>query len=335
MRWIDYIKDRFFYLISVLLFFLFSLWLFLLFQVPFLCQFLFFFFAVILFLFWSLYDYFRKKQFYDDLMSKLEKLPDKYLLIELLNQPNFLEGKILYQVLSESDKDMNEHIKITERRLKNFKEYLELWVHEIKTPLARSFLLLGKKQTELEQALTEIENQVDQVLYYARSETAEKDYYIHKTSLKTVVNHVIKKNRDTFLSDKIQLELKNLDRTVETDAKWLEFICNQILQNSFKYRKEKDAKITIQAIDSKDTVHFMITDNGIGIPKGELSRVFEKSFTGTNGRLGKSSTGMGLYICKNLCDKLGHTITIDSVSGSYTTVTISFGKNHFYDVIDE
>ena len=131
------------------------------------------------------------------------------------------------------------------------------------------------------------------------------------------------------------MELKNLDRTVETDAKWLEFICNQILQNSFKYRKEKDAKITIQAIDTKDTVHFMITDNGIGIPKGELSRVFEKSFTGTNGRLGKSSTGMGLYICKNLCDKLGHTITIDSVFGSHTTVTISFGKNHFYDVIDE
>lgn len=338
MRGIDYLKNRFFYLFSILIFFLFMVWLFYIFRINFLYSFLIIFFFLFIFIFWMGYDYWKRKHFYDDVMDKLNHLPQKYLLVELIEQPSFLEGELLYQILLETDKDMNEHIKTYERKLKQFKEYLEMWVHEVKTPLARSFLLLPKnekkKLKELEKALVEIENSVDQVLYYARSEVTEKDYYIHPTNLQTVVNKVMVKNQDSFIYGKVQLELKDLDVTVNTDAKWLEFILNQLLQNSLKYRKEKDTKIRISKEETKEEIYLSVWDNGIGIKQSELSRVFDQSFTGSNGRIGKASTGMGLYICKNLCEKLGHQIMITSKENEYTKVTIIFGKNNYYDVIE-
>lgn len=338
MKWTRYLKDRFLYLFSFTCFYFLSLYLFYIFRVSFLCVFLISFFFLFSFLFWFLYDYFKKKHFYDDLMAKLERLPQKYLLVELLERPSFLEGELLYQVLIESDKDMNEHIKTYQRKQKNFKEYLELWVHEIKTPLARCFLLLHQNRQphakELEQALMEIENHVDQVLYYARSEVSEKDYYIRKVNLKTIVNKVMVRNQDAFIYRKIHLELHDLDTDIYTDAKWLEFILNQIVQNSLKYCDKEEGRIVIsKEIDSNGT-KLSIWDNGIGIKKEELPRVFEKSFTGSNGRLGKASTGIGLFICKNLCEKLGHQITIESKQNEYTKVVITFGNNPYYDVIE-
>ncbi len=338
MRGIDYLKDRFFYLFSIFAFFLLMVWLFYIFHINFLCSFLILFFFLFIFTFWIGYDYWQRKRFYDDVMDKLNRLPQKYLLVELMEHPSFLEGELLYQILLETDKDMNEHIKTYERKLKQFKEYLEMWVHEVKTPLARSFLLLPKnekkKLKELEKALVEIENNVDQVLYYARSEMTEKDYYIHPTNLQTVVNKVMVKNQDAFIYGKVQLELKDLDMTVNTDAKWLEFILNQLIQNSLKYRKEKDTRISISTEETTEEIYLSVWDNGIGIKKSELPRVFDQSFTGSNGRLGKASTGMGLYICKNLCEKLGHKIIIASKENEYTKVTIIFGKNNYYDVIE-
>ena len=336
MKRIEYLKDRFFYLFSIFLFLIFMIWLFYIFKINFLCAFLIIFFFLFIFVFWLFYDYWKRKQFYDDVMDKLNRLPQKYLLVELMKQPSFLEGELLYRILIETDKDMNEHIKTYERKLKQFKEYLEMWVHEVKTPLARSFLLLPKneKLKELEKALVEIENNVDQVLYYARSEVTEKDYYIHPTHLQTVVNKVMVKNQDAFIYGKVQLELKDLDITVNTDSKWLEFILNQFIQNSLKYRKEKGTRIKISQEKHKDEIYLSVWDNGIGIKKSELPRVFDQSFTGSNGRLGKASTGMGLYICKNLCEKLGHQIMITSKENEYTKVTIIFGNNNYYDVLE-
>ena len=239
MRAQDYFKDCFFYLLSIVVFLVLMIWLFCIFHINFLCAFLSIFFYLFIFVFWIGYDYWKRKHFYDDVMDKLNHLSQKYLLVDLMELPTFLEGELLYQILLETDKDMNEHIKTYERKLKQFKEYLEMWVHEVKTPLARSFLLLPKEEKknlkELEKALTEIENNVDQVLYYARSEVTEKDYYIHPTNLQTVVNKVIVKNQDSFIYGKVQLELKDLDVEVNTDAKWLAFILNQLIQNSLNY----------------------------------------------------------------------------------------------------
>lgn len=338
MRAQDYFKDCFFYLLSIVVFLVLMIWLFCIFHINFLCAFLSIFFYLFIFVFWIGYDYWKRKHFYDDVMDKLNHLSQKYLLVELMEHPTFLEGKLLYQILLETDKDMNEHIKTYERKLKQFKEYLEMWVHEVKTPLARSFLLLPKEEKknlkELEKALTEIENNVDQVLYYARSEVTEKDYYIHPTNLQTVVNKVIVKNQDSFIYGKVQLELKDLDVEVNTDAKWLAFILNQLIQNSLKYRKEKDTKIVISKEESEKEIYLSVWDNGIGIKQSELPKVFDQSFTGSNGRIGKASTGMGLYICKNLCEKLGHKIMITSKENEYTKVTIVFGKNNYYEVLE-
>ena len=338
MRAQDYFKDCFFYLLSIVVFLVLMIWLFCIFHINFLCAFLSIFFYLFIFVFWIGYDYWKRKHFYDDVMDKLNHLSQKYLLVELMELPTFLEGELLYQILLETDKDMNEHIKTYERKLKQFKEYLEMWVHEVKTPLARSFLLLPKEEKknlkELEKALTEIENNVDQVLYYARSEVTEKDYYIHPTNLQTVVNKVIVKNQDSFIYGKVQLELKDLDVEVNTDAKWLAFILNQLIQNSLKYRKEKDTKIVISKEESEKEIYLSVWDNGIGIKQSELPKVFDQSFTGSNGRIGKASTGMGLYICKNLCEKLGHKIMITSKENEYTKVTIVFGKNNYYEVLE-
>lgn len=338
MRAQDYFKDCFFYLLSIVVFLVLMIWLFCIFHINFLCAFLSIFFYLFIFVFWIGYDYWKRKHFYDDVMDKLNHLSQKYLLVELMEHPTFLEGELLYQILLETDKDMNEHIKTYERKLKQFKEYLEMWVHEVKTPLARSFLLLPKEEKknlkELEKALTEIENNVDQVLYYARSEVTEKDYYIHPTNLQTVVNKVIVKNQDSFIYGKVQLELKDLDVEVNTDAKWLAFILNQLIQNSLKYRKEKDTKIVISKEESEKEIYLSVWDNGIGIKQSELPKVFDQSFTGSNGRIGKASTGMGLYICKNLCEKLGHKIMITSKENEYTKVTIVFGKNNYYEVLE-
>lgn len=338
MRVQDYFKDCFFYLLSIVVFLVLMIWLFCIFHINFLCAFLIIFFYLFIFVFWIGYDYWKRKHFYDDVMDKLNHLSQKYLLVELMEHPTFLEGELLYQILLETDKDMNEHIKTYERKLKQFKEYLEMWVHEVKTPLARSFLLLPKEEKknlkELEKALTEIENNVDQVLYYARSEVTEKDYYIHPTNLQTVVNKVIVKNQDSFIYGKVQLELKDLDVEVNTDAKWLAFILNQLIQNSLKYRKEKDTKIVISKEESEKEIYLSVWDNGIGIKQSELPKVFDQSFTGSNGRIGKASTGMGLYICKNLCEKLGHKIMITSKENEYTKVTIVFGKNNYYEVLE-
>lgn len=338
MRAQDYFKDCFFYLLSIVVFLVLMIWLFCIFHINFLCAFLSIFFYLFIFVFWVGYDYWKRKHFYDDVMDKLNHLSQKYLLVELMELPTFLEGELLYQILLETDKDMNEHIKTYERKLKQFKEYLEMWVHEVKTPLARSFLLLPKEEKknlkELEKALTEIENNVDQVLYYARSEVTEKDYYIHPTNLQTVVNKVIVKNQDSFIYGKVQLELKDLDVEVNTDAKWLAFILNQLIQNSLKYRKEKDTKIVISKEESEKEIYLSVWDNGIGIKQSELPKVFDQSFTGSNGRIGKASTGMGLYICKNLCEKLGHKIMITSKENEYTKVTIVFGKNNYYEVLE-
>ena len=135
-----------------------------------------------------------------------------------------------------------------------------------------------------------------------------------------------------MLNEKITLELKDLEQDVYTDSKWATFIINQILQNSIKYLKENDKKIEIYAKPKNDKIILYIKDNGIGIKKGEITRVFEKGFTGENGRIiGQKSTGIGLYLCKKLCNKLGLGIELNSEKDKGTEVKIIFPKNSYVD----
>ena len=283
-------------------------------------------------------DFFRKQKFYTDLLTNIENLDKAYLVLETLNRPEFYEGELLCQALYEIDKSMNENVRIEKEQLLDNKEYIEMWIHEVKRPLASLVLTLNNQKNILDRKtkniLKRLEDYVDQVLYYVRSENAEKDYFINEVDLSKVIKNVGIKNMDDLLDNKVEFIVDKTNYKVFTDSKWLEFILNQIINNSIKYKRNIDnSYIKIYVKDNLDTTVLIIEDNGIGIKSSDIRQVFDKTFTGTNGREKTTSTGMGLYIAKNLCKKLGHKIEIESKENEYTRVFITFAKNKFYDVL--
>ncbi len=265
---------------------------------------------IILYLIALAIEYLNKKSFYFNLLNTLNELDEKYLITEIINSPNFMEGKILKEALEQTNKAMLENVNKYKYIQEDYKDYIELWIHEIKIPIATSKMIIeNNKNTftrNIDEELDKVENYIEQALFYARSNTVEKDYYIRKVELKEIVNDSIKKNKNSLIGEKISINLHDLEIQVNTDSKWIQFILNQIIQNSIKYKKQdSNLEIEIYAKQGKENVILYIKDNGIGIKKGEITRVFEKGFTGTNGRLAnKKSTGIGLYLCKNLCNKL-------------------------------
>lgn len=282
-------------------------------------------------------DFFRKQKFYTHLLENINNLDKAYLVLETIEKPNFYEGKLITQALYEINKSMAETVKILETQTDDFKEYIEMWIHEVKIPIASLILMTHNHKEKFNKKMLEqmhrIDAYVEQVLYYVRSENAEHDYLIKEIELKNVINNVALKNKDELLENNIEFQVENVNFLVNTDAKWLEFILNQIINNSIKYKKENTSSyIKIEGREEKDKIYLSILDNGIGILESDIKRVFEKTYTGTNGRIKTKSTGMGLYIAKNLCMKLGHSIEIDSKEQEFTKVTIIFSKNEFYKV---
>ena len=268
----------------------------------------------------------------------LEELEDKYLITEIVKSPNFIEGKILKNSLEQINKSMIENVNKYKYMLEDYKEYIELWIHEIKMPIATSKMVIENNKNEVTKSIDEeiekIENYIEQALFYARSSNVEKDYYIRKTNLQDIVNESIKKNKNILIAEKVSLNIHDLEKKVNTDSKWIVFILNQIIQNSVKYMKKDElSQIEIYAKQGKENVILYIKDNGIGIKKGEVTRVFEKGFTGTNGReTNKKSTGIGLYLCKKLCNKLGIAIELNSVQNEGTEVRLVFPKGSYVEI---
>ena len=282
-------------------------------------------------------EYFKRKKFYDNLLKMLEELDEKYLITEIINTPDFLEGKILKNSLEQIDKSMLENVNKYKYMTEDYKEYIELWIHEIKIPIATSKMVIENNKNaitkSIDEELDKVENYIEQALFYARSNTVEKDYYIRKVVLKEIVNESIKKNKSSLIQEKISIDIHDLEIEVNTDNKWIVFILNQIIQNSIKYRKKENSVIEIYANQGKENVILYIKDNGIGIKQGEITRVFEKGFTGTNGRLSnKKSTGIGLYLCKKLCNKLGIGIELNSVQNEGTEVKLVFPKDSYIEL---
>lgn len=278
-------------------------------------------------------EYFARKKFYDNLTKTLNDLNEKYLFTELIKTPSFAEGKILKNVLSETNKSMLENVHGYQRAVTNYKEYIELWIHEIKIPIATSKLVIENHKSEVAKSLAEeldkIEDYTEQALYYARSSAVEKDYFIKKVKLAEIVNESVKHYKNFFIRGHTKIDLHNLDQNVYTDSKWLVFILNQLLSNSIKYKKPNE-KLTLEisATRGKENVTLALKDNGLGIKESELARVFEKGFTGENGRrINKKSTGIGLYLAKKLCEKLGLKLELESQENRGTTVKIVFPKD--------
>ena len=282
-----------------------------------------------------LIEYKKKKDYYNELIKNMEDLKEKYLISEIVKTPNFVEGRILKEILQDTGKSMLENVNYYKNIQEDYKEYIELWIHEVKIPIAASKLIIENNKNpitkSIDEELDKVENYTEQALFYARSNAVEKDYIINKTSLKEVVNGAILKNKTTLINEKVSIELANLkDEEIYTDSKWAIFIINQIIQNAIKYSKKDNKKIEISSQEKNDKVILYIKDNGLGIKKSEINRIFDKGFTGENGRIiGQKSTGIGLYLCKKLCDRLGLGIELNSKKAIGTEVRIIFPKNSY------
>ncbi|MCH4889793.1 HAMP domain-containing histidine kinase [Acidaminobacter sp. JC074] len=270
------------------------------------------------------HEYFRRFRFYKNINDQLEGLDRKYLISEFIERPNFYEGETLENIVSDACKSMNDEINVYKSQWTDYRDYIESWVHEVKTPLSASYLMLENKQANLEEnlylELERIEGYVEQALYYARSNHVEKDYIIKPYPLDELVKDAVRKHRKLLIEAKCDLKI-DLQSTIYTDGKWLTFVLSQIIINAIKY-SNMSMKLSFTEKVNKDFITLNICDNGIGIKKDEIDDVFVKGFVGSNGRHENKSTGIGLYLCKKLCHKLGLAISIKSDQG--TCVSIHF-----------
>lgn len=285
-------------------------------------------------------QFIKEKKFYGEMKNINNHLDKKYLLSEVIKEPNYYEGKIFYEVLKDADRNMHEEVNYYKYLQSDYRQYIEAWVHEIKTPIASSKMILENSSSRDKNILMDEMNKIDQyitqALYYSRSTDFNKDYIIKSFNLQNVINECIRENRREFINKRIRINIdNNTDVEVISDSKWLKFIINQIIINSIKYSKTENAEIKVYLLESDDAenlrdkqnkVKLIIEDNGIGIPRSDINRVFDKGFTGENGRVYGKSTGIGLYLCKNLCKKLDLDIELSSKPGTGTKVSIELLK---------
>ena len=179
---------------------------------------------------------------------------------------------------------------------------------------------------KIDEEIEEINNYVEQALFYARLDKVSNDFMIRKINLEETIRNVLARNKKMMIHNGMKVETKDIELSAYTDEKWLEFILNQIIINAIQYRKEKNSEIIIKLKETKENVKLSIKDNGIGIKKSEIDRIFDKGFTGTNGRNQKKSTGIGLYLCKRLCEELGMIIEAQSKENEYTNIIITIPR---------
>ena len=261
--------------------------------------------------------------------AQAEQLSERYLISEVMELPEQAEDQVYYQLLKMAGKSMLEQIGEVERERLEYKEYIEQWIHEIKTPITAMKLLCENHRMDwTKELLLELEKTnrfTEQALYYARSEHTEKDYSVREMALSQVVHQAIADNKYLLLQSGMRLEVEEMQDTVYSDEKWVRFILNQLIANAVKYRTEQPV-LRISTHKRQDQVVLVVEDNGIGIAASDLPRIFEKGFTGQNGRMVQQSTGIGLYLCKRLCEKLGIGITAES-SEHGTAISLSFHIN--------
>ena len=232
---------------------------------------------------------------------------------------------LLFEKLALLEMDKKNRAIEEREKLNDLMDYYTLWAHQIKTPIAASSLLVGeiedkKVKNQLEQELFKIESYVNIVLQYLRLESFHEDLVLKKENAEDLVKEIVKKYAIFFIQKGLSLSLHDLDRTIITDKKWFVVILEQVLSNSLKYTSQGGIEIYFQ----EDTLY--IKDSGLGIQDADLLRVFERGFSGYNGRLTQQSSGLGLYLSKKIADELGHQISIASQVGQGTTVMINFSE---------
>ncbi|MQS96630.1 sensor histidine kinase [Companilactobacillus halodurans] len=273
-----------------------------------------------------LISYNHKKNWYEQLTNYQEDL-SKELAGAQNNEQRFIQSKINNISLEYR----NELTKLYQNQ-KDQREYTESWVHDIKVPLVALKLSQDNQLDKalISEELDQIDYLVDQALYFARLNNFSNDYLIKEQDLNDIVKACIRSNKRLFISKRIGIDFDITDKKVLTDEKWLSFIINQIISNSLKYT-DTGGKITIFTDMKDNNIQLHIKDNGVGIIDTDISRIFNKGFTGKNGRQsGSKSTGMGLYLVKNMVDKLGHTISVKSKINEGTEFIITFLDLPYY-----
>lgn len=262
------------------------------------------------------------------------------------------EGETIFQALPASKtntqqiylKKLKELERAYTRRLQKLydekqdhQDFVLSWIHEVKQPIAMSFLIMERSEgkstdymvDKLEDEMQKIDSYVEQALYHSRIDAFSKDYFIEEASLNQIIKDSVKKYAKMFIHKQIRFTMEEKVMSVQTDSKWLAFIVDQILVNALKYTDE-DGEISCHFEEDEKEKRMVIQDSGIGISQTDLPRVFEKGFTSSAVRNHTKSTGMGLFLAKQMTQKLNHDISIQSEEGKYTKVILSFPKFYTY-----
>lgn len=299
-------------------------------------------------------DYRRKRPFYGDLAACTDDLEHPLWIFEMVDEPDYPEGRLAYEALSAVSKAANDDVSEYRRQAQDYREYVETWVHEAKSPLAAAHLMLEnlmeslpadetgevllEKTEALGEELDRVEGFIEQALFFARSESLDRDHLIRPYSLQKLVGDAVRANARVLMGAHVAPYRIDLEQTVFTDEKWMNFILGQLIQNSAKYAAGEGAELVFSSrlCDeglSSERIELEVRDNGCGVEQADLARVFDRGFTGENGRSGKRATGIGLYLVKRLCDKMGLAVHAQSAPGEYFAVTIAFPTNkmHYFE----
>lgn len=284
-------------------------------------------------------DWIRRRHYFNEVFHLLNGLDKPYLISEIMPDSWRLEDRLYKKLLRKSNKSVIDAIHHLETERTEYKEFIENWIHEVKLPLTSMNLLCDNHKKAFTQEdilrlkanLSKLENDMDKALYYARSDTVYQDYMIREISLHEAVLDAIRQSKPYLTQNNVRIELQTEEAFVYCDDKWLGFIINQILLNAVKYRKKDGCTISIYTKKNDGCTTLTIEDNGIGIREEELCRIFNKGFTGSNGRSNRHSTGIGLYLCLKLSKKLGISLDAESKEGEYTRLNLTFpdGRSYF------
>ncbi|MCM1044826.1 MAG: sensor histidine kinase [Candidatus Gastranaerophilales bacterium] len=280
-------------------------------------------------------DFVKCRARLDELETIMQKLDKKYLFAECIpNTRNAYERRLL-ELFRRAGRHMVRAVSDAEAAQREYREYIESWVHEIKTPITAAGLICRSAdpnvRCKLSPELAQIEAHVERALFYARAQNPEKDFIIRQTDLAEITAQALNQHRTLLMQSGVKVDADCLNQTVYTDGKWAAFIVGQLLQNAVRYRSEQPV-LELRAKRIGQQVQLIVQDNGIGIPAHELPRIFDRGFTGSNGRNRGGSTGIGLYLSRKLADCLQIELQITSEAGTGTTVRITFpapGKSVF------
>ena len=261
--------------------------------------------------------------------KELAKAKEDILYTEELPKAENVIEKEYQEIVTELKEKMSELEEKDQSSYREMIEYYTMWAHQIKTPIAAMRLLLQQEESdknrELLSELFKIEQYVLMVLQYLRLGSESSDLVLKRQSLDDIIRQAVKKYAPLFIRKKLTLVYEPVNCQVLTDEKWLEFVLEQILSNAIKYTKRGSVAIYMDEQAEKTLV---IADTGIGIAAEDLPRVFEKGYTGCNGRYDKGSTGIGLYLCRRALNRLSHTIRVESELGQGTRVYINLETVH-------